>query len=305
MAPAHSVLVALTRLSGTGTVVIAAHTFSFPLPYTVGSTTTLQKLGFGTQDFTVADGWQAVGQLGQVDPYIPGQGSIEALADGLVRLDYALRASDLGRTLQCTFTVEDGPAATPTVATKTVTAQISSDSSCGPRTYAQPGDGVPFGAVWTPTSCVTQQNSIQIEATTNATALAGTALGTPGAPAAVTGTQAALPLDCTLPGGCAGTLRLTSITARTSAARHGGAHSARAKRASGAVVLASAHISLRHGARVVLRIRMTAAGKRLLAHHRGAVSATVTLQTRGQVVTLGQVRLFVVRRARERPSSHR
>jgi hypothetical protein len=301
LAQAHSVEVMLMRATSTGAIVIASHTFTFPLPY-AAEAGAFQAVSFGTQGFTAGDTWVSDGDVtvGQTDPYVPGQGSIFALADGLVGLDYALRASDLGTKLQCAFAVENGPAATPTVTTKTVTAEISNDSGCGPRVYAQPGYGDPIDGVWTPASCVTQQNSTPALGTTNAAALAGTALGAQDAPAAVTGAQAGVPLDCALPGGCAGTLRLTSIGARGGATLRGVSHSSRAKRTSRSLVLASTHIAVRNGTRVILRIRLTAAGKRLLAHHRGAVSATVTLQTRGQVVTLGKVLLFAARVHRHR-----
>jgi hypothetical protein len=110
----------------------------------------------------------------------------------------------------------------------------------------------------------------------------------------VLGETAALPLNCTLPGGCVGTatLKTTTLSARIARSGHGKAKS---------VLLGSGHIAVRRGHKGVLRLRLTSRARKLIKAHKRGITATLVVTVRGKSHPLEVVTLLVPSHRKRHP----
>jgi hypothetical protein len=110
----------------------------------------------------------------------------------------------------------------------------------------------------------------------------------------VLGENAALPLNCTLPGGCVGTatLKTTPLSARIARSGHGKAKF---------VLLGSGHIAVRRGHKGVLRLRLTSRARKLIKAHKRGITATLVVTVRGKSHPLEVVTLLVPSHRKRHP----
>ncbi len=183
-------------------------------------------------------------------------------------------------------TVQDGPLATPTSATDSSTATISTNPLCGPTDVAPGDDPQPLLASTTTADC----------GGSPAPATPGPLIGQGRPPLRVTGGAAALSINCTLPGSCNGTASLLQGASGATASAARLAAEAANRHKPHALVLGSVRVHLRHGRRGLVRIRLTAKARRVVQRHRSGVLATLRLTVRGKIHTLATVRLVEGRR---------
>jgi hypothetical protein len=288
LAEAHTVGITLERMTATGPLILASEQVSnLGVPrdlafYLSANPLNVIMVGYGSQPFmageaSIAGDPQAVGKPDTVAAgqgifvyYVPPGGGGEARS---FYLSYHLTAADLGGRLRCIASAEDGPLATPTAASYTSDeVKVSSSPGCAPQEMLAGDEPQPalvtYGAE---DHCVSAPIMKPPEK-----------IGVGKVP--VIGGVADIALNCTLPGGCDGTLALIGKAAT-------GASAARAHR-SRTVVLARVRFAASRGQRRVARLKLNSHARLLLrrAGHNG-LSATLRLTSHRHNHTLATLQL--------------
>ncbi len=276
-AEAHAVSVTLQRVTATGVVNLASEqlgALGAPADALDGSVAGSPFAGqvagaYGAEPFTAGELWAHVerGSLGKPDRFAAGQGYIAyqlAGAPGVRRsfqLLYNLTAADLGARLRCVVSAEDGPAGAATSATLTSPEYaVAKSASCGPRTVTHIGGPQPAVVLIGSRRCLGAQAGL------------GEIGGSLHYVSSVAG-RSAFALECELPAGCTGRLGLSSA----------------------GQVLASAQVSLHHGARRVLSLDLDAQGRsRLRRDASRGLPASLTLTSRAGIRLLLAAKLLNV-----------
>jgi len=266
LAEAHAIRITLQRITPAATVTVASQELN-PLtgardeldgpPVAASPFAGNIAAAYGAQTMTAAELWGHVlpGAVGRPDRFAAGQGYIayQLAATGAVhrssQLVYNLVQADLGAKLRCAVTATDGPAAAPTRATfLSPQYAVAAGSYCAPRRLGPLSGPQPLLALIGSRHCLAQAASGLGE------------IGGGRSDAAVRGGRLAVELECALTTRCAGRLSLAASARRT---------------------LAGAAVSLGAGARRLITLRLTAAGRRLLARAGGGgLAGNLTLVSR-------------------------
>ncbi len=265
LAEAHTVRIALQRVSAAGVETVAAQEVG-----ELGSARDLldgspSPFGgaivqpFGAQLFAAGELWAGLfpGAAGHPNWFVPGGGVVAygvAGAPGAARsfqLTYTLTSADLGAHLRCVAGADDGPATAPTTASfASPEYGVASAAVCGPRRLGAGTLPQPAIVLAGEPRCLPAPSSLA-------------ALGAVPRQVAVKGSKAAFALVCALHGGCRGKLALTAVLGgRRVTLGH-----------------AAAHVS--NGAQKLVTVKLSPRGRRALraAGSRG-LAASVQLESR-------------------------
>ncbi|HXB17128.1 MAG TPA: Ig domain-containing protein [Solirubrobacteraceae bacterium] len=276
LAEAHTVQIALQRVSSSGVVTVAAQevtALGTARDELDGSSTPFGGsivAPFGAQAFAAGELWSArfPGSVGRPDWFAAGGGLLAygvASAPGVARsfqLTYTLGAADLGARLRCVAAAQDGPAGAPTSASfASPEYAVASFAACGPKRLGSASLPQP-ALVWDGEApCLGAPSS-----------LAG--LGASPRDVAVKGGRVAVALGCAARHGCRGTLALTAVVGRRRE------------------TLGNAKTHVGAGAVRVIALRLSAPGKHAVSVAGGAgLSASLQLGARRHASRVASVRL--------------
>jgi virginiamycin B lyase len=281
LAQAHTVSMALQRMTASGPVTVASAELSDlgtsrdaiddPSSEIGSPFERLIASSYGTQTFAHGELWaqRFPGSIGQPSWFVAGQGDLlydvsnGAAGEGSFQLLYNLTAADLGTRLRCVAGAEDGPLSAPTRAIHTSSEYtVSASASCAPRRLVSGRGLQPIAFVLGRLRC--------LQAPSNLRGLGGGPSGL-----AVGAGAMRLSLYCALSSGCRGRLALAAS-------------------ASGSVI-AQANLALGHGQRRLVRLTLSPEGRRLL-RRRGklGLAANLSLHTQRSVRHVSALRLFGV-----------
>jgi FG-GAP repeat/Divergent InlB B-repeat domain len=271
---AHTVRISLERVNGTKTTVLVSQEVSDlgtardPLEVYLSPSSANIVFSYGPQTLVPAE---SVKDAGLPDPGVPGQG-LFFYYSGLGRifqLSYTLTAADLGTHMRCVAGADDGPVAHPTSGGSSTDFVVSNDPRCAPRFLNSGKLGGPIFTLGAGVACIQAIGQLQLAA--------AVLISVP-----VNAGTVALPILCTLPGGCHGTLSLVSLAP---------AQAATARARSGQR-LGTLRISLRRHSERVLHIRLTARGRRLVRDAKHGLPVVLRLKTGTHSRTLASLRLL-------------
>lgn len=272
---AHTVRISLERVNGAKTTVLVSEEVSDlgtardPLQAYLSSTSANIRFSYGPQALVPVE---SVKDAGLPDPGVPGQG-LFAYYSALGRtfeLSYNLTAADLGTHMRCVAGADDGSVAHPTSGGSSTDFVVSNDPRCGPRFLNSGKLGGPILALGPQVACVTATGQLHQQA-------AAVLLSVP-----VNAGTVALPISCTLPGGCHGTISIIGTTAAATAAAN----------ARSGQVLGTLRISLRRDSERVLHIHLSTRGRRLVHNAKNGLPVVLRLKSGAHTRTLASLRLL-------------